>query len=145
MSESKPPSYTTDGILNSLDYDKILSSDRCSAITKTLCRQLMKTPYMTLGDFFKNLSTTDVKLLSCEVELSKDDDDILSDLLIMSELLSRAEGCDPLTDQDTFDNVNYFCVLVTCESLARKGLVDIFHENMSFGNDLKNAEVVRRK
>lgn len=131
--------------LYSIDFLKVLEDDRFSALTKATVRTLMRHPYMQLGDFFKNLSSNDVAVLSIMVELSKTDDDILSDLLILTEVLSRAEGADPVCAQDTYENLNYFCTLITCESLCRKGLVDIKYENMSFGRDVQEEVVMLRK
>jgi hypothetical protein len=35
-------------------------------------------------------------------------------------------------------------MLLTCEQLARKGMVKIYRENMSFGPDMENKIVVEK-
>lgn len=130
--------------LYALNFDKILSDNRFCAITKNLARSIQRSPYMTLGDFLKNLTTVDLLLLTCLVELCKTDDNALSDLLIITELLSLAEGASTRNNKEVCDNLDYLCVLLTCESLCRKGLVEINYSALSFGQDVPDVEVVRK-
>jgi hypothetical protein len=46
--------------------------------------------------------------------------------------------------EDITENVNYFGVCITCVSLARKGLVRVYYDNMSFGRDHGDKVLVEK-
>jgi len=59
-------------------------------------------------------------------------------------MLGRAEDVHSETDEDLMKRVNHFMIMITCENLARKGLVKVFYENMSFGDDAGHRMVVQK-
>jgi exosortase/archaeosortase len=62
----------------------------------------------------------------------------------MTEMLSRAEGLISEDDDDLTRKINQFMVMVTMESLYRKGLIKLYHENMSFGKDVQHRVVAEK-
>jgi hypothetical protein len=69
----------------------------------------------------------------------------LDDILIISEMLATAEGLDGAADLDVFiDRSNQLTGFIIIESLKRKGLVKVYYENMSFGEELGDKVVVER-
>ena len=121
-----------------IDYHKIINSD-FSAVTKLLAMELMKNPYKTVGEFFKNISDSDLDVL-----LNKIDDDDMEEILLLTELLARAEGVGAEDIEGITRNVNVMTMLIAGESLARRGIVKAFHENMSFGEDMKDKILVEK-
>ena len=59
-------------------------------------------------------------------------------------MLGRAEDIHSENDDDLMHRVNQFMVMITCETLARKGLVKVYYENMSFGEDAGHRVVVKK-
>lgn len=116
-----------------------------SAIVKMTAVKLMKNPYMTLGDFFKGLTNNDLTALNFMVDMVATDGQCQEDLVLLTEMLSRAEGTETADPREGALNVSYFCNLVTITSLYRKGLVDVVFENMSFGQDMRHKPVVQAK
>lgn len=129
--------------INGVNLEKIAGDRQFYSITRMTAHQLLKTPYMTLKDFFEGLSNNDVTVLLFMADEVERNDDYLKDLLVLSEMLARAEGADPMNLDDSTNNLNYFCGFITAESLYRKGLVEIFRENMSFGADSADKIVVK--
>jgi len=105
----------------------------------------MRNPYTSLGKFFKKLSDENLQVLSEIIEEGDSEfNDGLEDVVLMTEMLSRAEGVPSQSIEEITENVNYFGMCVTCVSLARKGLVRVYYENMSFGTDHGDKVLVER-
>jgi hypothetical protein len=98
--------------------------------------RLKQNPYMSLGDFFKGLSVNDLTVLIAMTELMNDNEDILGDIIVLTEMLTRAEGVDNPTDAECSANVNYFVVVINAISLERKGIIDVQYQNLSFGSEM---------
>ena len=128
-----------------LNLKKISEYPDFCAVTRMTAQKLMKQPYMTLGDFFKGLTNNDMTSLLFMVEMAPNDPKMLDDMLCLCEMLAHAEGAPSTSIDESTLNVNYFGVLVTVESLSRKGLVTVFHENMSFGSELGDKPVAIAK
>jgi hypothetical protein len=122
-----------------LNYDKILQHREFSSVVKQLVLELNINPYKTLGQFLQQLSTDDLRMLLNKVE--KGD---LEEVLLLSEMLSRAEGIMSENVDVVARNVNQLSMFIAAESLVRKGLVKAFYENMSFGEDSDKKVVFKR-
>jgi hypothetical protein len=59
-------------------------------------------------------------------------------------MLAAGEGLALEGVDTTTARVNQFCMLIVIESLARKGLVKVFHENMSFGDEMGDKTIVEK-
>ena len=127
-----------------LDYGKIANSPNMLAVTRLLASQLMTESYITVGEFLTKLADSDLKLL---VELTdQEDHDHMGDFILMAEMLATGEGCDTSKATEQYsDRTKQFVTFVILESLYRKGLVELKHENLSFHSDMDNKEIVRLK
>lgn len=125
-----------------INYSHVINDSSFCSVAKLTALMLQKTQYMSLGDFFKALSDYDIKTLSSLVEKCNSDDYAMRNLLIISEMLSRAEGTEGGSLETISNNLNYLCIFITCVALARNGKVDVIYENMSFGDDMRDKTVV---
>jgi hypothetical protein len=127
------------------DMEKIIQAEGLLPITKSVAKMLMKHQYLSLGKFFTKISDENLQILSEIIEEGDSEfNDGMEDIVLMTEMLSRAEGVPSESIEDITENVNYFGACVTCVSLARKGLVRVFYENMSFGKELGEQTLVEK-
>jgi len=123
----------------------VVGSSTMLPVTRLLAADLQTNPYLTIGDFFKNLSDSDLQAL-IEVVDEGETNAHFSELLLVSQMLATAEGLGAKFENLDIvtQRVNAFCMYVAIESLHRKGLVKVHHQNMSFGDDMKSKIVVER-
>jgi len=127
------------------DMEKIIGSDKLLPVTRSVAKMLMRNPYTSLGKFFKTISDDNLLALSEIIEEGDSEfNERMEDIVLMTEMLSRAEGVPSESIEEITENVNYFGACVTCVSLARKGLVRVYYENMSFGTDNGEKILVER-
>ena len=118
------------------DMEKIIASDKLLPVTKSVAKMLMRNPYTSLGKFFKKLSNENLEILMEIIDEGDSEfNERMEDIVLMTEMLSRAEGVPSQSVEEITENVNYFGACITCVSLARKGLVRVYYDNMSFGTD----------
>jgi hypothetical protein len=134
-----------------INYDNVIECKECLGVTRLLAADLKANPYTTVGQFLKNISNADLKILNDIVEnhsgIEGDDevtDPALADVVLIAEMLGRAEDIVSENDEDLMHRVNQFMVMITCENLGRKGLVKVYHDNMSFGDDAGHRVVVKK-
>ena len=125
--------------------EKIIDAEGLLPVTKSVAKMLMRNPYTSLGKFFTKLSDENLEVLMEIVEEGDSEFNVgIEDIVLMTEMLSRAEGVPSGSIEEITENVNYFGVCVTCVSLARKGLVRVYYDNMSFGKDYGDKVIVER-
>jgi hypothetical protein len=125
--------------------EKIIDAEGLLPVTKSVAKMLMRNPYTSLGRFFEKLSDENLQaLLEIIEEGDSEFNDGMEDIVLMTEMLSRAEGVPSQCIEDITENVNYFGACVTCVSLARKGLVRVYYDNMSFGTDQGDKVLVEK-
>jgi hypothetical protein len=128
-----------------LNYPKIAESTNFAPVVRMLAIDLQKCPYLSVGDFLKNMSDIGLNEL---MELSGDkaemDEKTLEQMMILTLMLSRAEGSEDFNMDETGRQVGVLRMLITCESLARKGLIRVFHENMTLGTDMGDKPVAEK-
>ena len=134
-----------------INYANVITCKECLRLTRILAADLMNNPYLTVGMFLKNLPQDDLNILIEIVEANFNldpeeevEDPRLADIVLIAEMLSRAEGIISKNDEELHTTVNHFMVMITMESLHRKGLVKLYHENMSFGEDAADRIVVEK-
>ena len=119
-----------------LNYQNIAKFKNLTNVTRVLAMDLMENPYLMVGDFFQNLSDASLREL---VELiNKEGEDAEAEILLLSEMLSRAEGIENSIEQMGL-NVGIMRALIAGTSLARKGLAKAHYKNFTFGNDNNEA------
>ena len=127
------------------DMEKIIESDKLLPVTKSVAKMLMRNPYTSLGRFFKKLSNENLEILMEIIDEGDSEfNDRMEDIVLMTEMLSRAEGVPSQSVDEITENVNYFGACITCVSLARKGLVRVYYDNMSFGTDNGDKMIVEK-
>jgi hypothetical protein len=127
------------------DMEKIIGSDKLLPVTRSVAKMLMRNPYTSLGKFFKKLSNENLEILMEIIDEGDSEfNERMEDIVLMTEMLSRAEGVPSESIEEITENVNYFGACVTCVSLARKGLVCVYYDNMSFGTDNGEKTLVER-
>jgi hypothetical protein len=127
------------------NMEKIIDAEGLLPVTKSVAKMLMRNPYTSLGKFFKKLSDENLQVLMEIIDEGDSEfNDGMEDVVLMTEMLSRAEGVPSQSIEEITENVNYFGACVTCVSLARKGLVRVYYENMSFGTDHGEKVLVER-
>jgi hypothetical protein len=127
------------------DMEKIIESDKLLPVTKSVAKMLMRNPYTSLGRFFKKLSNENLEILMEIIDEGDSEfNERMEDIVLMTEMLSRAEGVPSQSVDEITENVNYFGACITCVSLARKGLVRVYYDNMSFGADNGDKMIVEK-
>jgi len=127
------------------DMEKIIESDKLLPVTKSVAKMLMRNPYTSLGRFFKKLSNENLEILMEIIDEGDSEfNERMEDIVLMTEMLSRAEGVPSQSVEEITENVNYFGACITCVSLARKGLVRVYYDNMSFGADNGDKMIVEK-
>ena len=128
-----------------VELSKVAGSKDMLAMTRLLAAELMVNPYKTVGEFFTEISDTDLQMLIDIIE-THGTSVHAGDLLLMSQMLNSAEGLG--TKFDDYDGItkrmNAFGMFAIITSLDRKGLVKVHYENMSFGEDMGSKIVVER-
>ena len=123
----------------SIQLDAIIQSRDMSSIVKQLASELKGNQYKTVGSFFNRISDGDLDVL-----LNKLDSNDHEEILLITELLARAEGAGSGSIEQVARNFNVMTVMIAGESLARKGFVEVYHDNMSFGEECKDKPIFKK-
>jgi hypothetical protein len=124
-------------------YDKVMKEKDFLPLTRTLAMDLSEAGYMRPGDFLKALSDGDVDALLKIAD--NEENPRLEEILLISEMLATGEGLEPSQDAEGVSHrMNAFCSFLAIEGLRRKGLVKVYHENISFGDDFGNKIIVEK-
>lgn len=127
-----------------INYEKVVESKQSLPVTRSLASKLMKTPYMTLGDFLIGLSGADLDTLM-EIANSEEENERFEDVILITQMLAEAEGLETTFGTDELSlRTSMFGKYLIIESLHRKGLVKMHHENLSFGDDMGDRIVVEK-
>lgn len=127
----------------SLNFEMIAKTKKYSAIVRLLANDMMNIGYVNVGDFIGSMTDSEIDRYTTGV----DDDDqlVIEELLLMGEMLAIGEGCDhSKTDADFGNRMDQLVILMTVESLYRKGLVKVYRENYSFHEDAKDKTIVEK-
>ena len=133
--------FDEDGEFN-INYEKVLYEERFLPVTRLLAANLMKNQYMPIGDFIKSLNDNSLEQLN---EISADEDHPnFEEMILISEMLAAAEGTNMGGTPEVHQRLNLFITWLVFESLKRKGLVKIYYENISFGEDMGDKIIVEK-
>lgn len=137
----------------SIEYDKIENSKNFLSVTRLAAAQFKKAPYGKVGEFFKQLTDEDLQVLCdvCDeyadvVDAEGDFENVphFEEILLLAEMLAAREGIMGRTLDDVMHRTNQMLMFLAIESLHRKGLVEVFHDNFSFGEDAGDKIVVKK-
>lgn len=124
----------------SINLEKVVVNNTFLPSTRLLAARLRINPYLTIGEYFKDLSDEDVFKLTDMI-----DRDDLVEIVALSEMLALAEGNKSENLENCRQYASIFVMLVICESLHRKGLVDVYRENMTFDEQYGSKIVVKAR
>ena len=125
-----------------MNLDKISKEKSFLSVTRLLAIDLMENPYLSIGSFIQKLSDQDIEDFMQLIE--HDNDLAMENMFLITELLATAEGL-PSEDLSVLtERCNIMAGYITIESLARKNLVKVHYENMSFGEEFNKKVVVER-
>lgn len=129
-----------------LNYKNIAECDWLAPTIRLLAIDLQKSPYISLGDWFKSLSDRSVaELQELSEGVAEDDSESTEQLMLLAMMLSSAEGTCDMKSIDTLrKQLSMIVSIITFESLARKGLVRVYHENYTLGDDMGDKVVVEK-
>lgn len=123
-----------------INLERVTKTKDYLSATRLLAYQMMENPYITVEDFLLDLSDSDLREL-----LFKIDEENVEEIILLSEMLATCEGLDYSKDDSTMlERTNILVGFLTVESLARKGMVKVYRENMSFGDDYANKVIVEK-
>ena len=126
----------------SINYEKVLHQETFLPVTRLLAADLIKNQYMPIGDFIQSLNDNVLEELN---EISADENHPnFEEMILISEMLSAAEGTNMGGTPEVHQRLNMFITWLIFESLKRKGLVKIYYENISFGEDMGDKIVVEK-
>ena len=126
-----------------INYEKVLKTNSILPMVRLLAAELMKNPYMTIGTYLQKARDSDLQLI---LEASEDEEDErLSDILLMAEMLAKAEGVETECIEDVYKHLNSFITLVAVASLERKKLILANYDVMSFGEEFAHHTIAKRK
>jgi hypothetical protein len=126
----------------SINYQKVLHEDTFLPVTRLLAADLIKSQYMSIGDFIKALNDNVLVELN---DISADENHPhFEEIILLTEMLAAAEGTNFGGVREVNQRLNMFITWLIFESLKRKGLVKIHYENLSFGEDMADKIVVEK-
>lgn len=124
---------------------EVVKSKDMLAVTRLLAADLIAKPYLSVGDWLVNVSDSDLKGLVAAADMDKNDEVILEDLMLIFMMLRQAEGLPPVKDDEDFrKGIGQLVTMLVGESLARKGLIKLYRENLSFGDDMGDKIVMEK-
>jgi len=126
-----------------IDFVKISKTESLLDITRSAARGILKRPYTTIGQFLKELNDEDLYTL-CDIIDDEENPRIYQDILLLTIMLAVSEGVPAKSAKESTENLKYFCTMLHCVSLERKGYVRVYYDNMSFGEDSGERVVVER-
>ena len=126
-----------------INYEKVFKTNDILPMVRLLAAELMKNPYMTIGSYLQRARDSDLQTI---LEASEDEEDErLSDILLMAEMLAKAEGVDTECIEDVYKHLNSFITLAAVASLERKKLIIADYDVMSFGEEFAHSTIAKRK
>jgi hypothetical protein len=142
MNEQTENNEFEEGSFN-IRYDNVMKQKDFLPITRTLAMDLSASGYMRPGDFLKALTDSDVNALLKIAD--NEENPRLEEILLISEMLATGEGLEQSKNSEQVtERMNAFCGFLAIEGLLRKGLVKVYHENISFGEDFGNKIIVEK-
>lgn len=134
-------------IPNAINFnaEEILKDNNIPAYIKLAVKDLTANGYMTPGEFFESISSSDLEhimgtiddLVEYQREFENNPEAVrgISDahyLMLLAIVLAIGEGMMSVTDDNAEMIFNTFCMLTTLEVLARKGLIKVHRDKFSF-------------
>ena len=126
-----------------INYENIIRAGDLMECTRDLARTIKLNPYISAGDYLMSLPNSILDELL--VVADDEEHDSFAELPLISEILARAEGLDAAQDEEeSLKRLKMLIALIAVEGLGRKGLIKVYRENYSFGEDMGNKPVAEK-
>ena len=135
-----------------VNIDKCISDKELPAVIRQIFVELKENGYLSVGDFFKGLNSTDLETLRVLAEYTNPAADEYTEdevnqgyeaMMMLGIGLSLGEGLE-LSESHCEKAMKGAIIYTTIEALARKDIVDVFRENWSMSLD-EDKPIVQRK
>jgi len=121
-----------------INYEQAMQDGNLPTTIKLLAARLLMNPHMLVGNFFANLSDTELDELR---ELVENVDAAAPELLLLTMMLSAAEGTTALSEEELETQMSATTIFISTAALHRKGLVTAHFESFSYGEDMIDAKI----
>lgn len=125
-------------------FKNVMEDEKSHPVVRALACDMMKQPYLRVGEWLGRASDDTMQILSDLVE-DVENPVMVESMLLMGMMFSQAEGVYTVEEDDVMRATNMMTVFITLENLYRKGLIELTRENMSFGEDANNLPVATAK
>jgi hypothetical protein len=127
-----------------INLEKVTQDSKIPSTIRALAMDLMRCPYLSVGDFLKNLSDSEVYGLQELVE--EETFESMENLLLLTIMLAKAEAADgPWEDKALIaEQLTKMQMLITVASLHRKGMIQVWYENFSLGKDMEDKQIASK-
>lgn len=127
-------------------FERVMQDKKLLATTRLLAVDISENGYINIGEFFQKMSDSDLQKY---LNMSEDmDNEEAAEILLLSEMLAIGEGLDNGLDETNMEvmqnRISQLIMYLACEQLARKGMVKLYREHMSFGEDMGDKLLVER-
>ena len=118
---------------------------------QTIYHMTRMSQYVTTGEYFMNLYDEDLEELlesidKITVPVGFEDPISFKNVTMLTILLRIAEGSPDTTTEDLHKSMGTVCTYAALEGLARKGHVEIFHQNMCVaGDELADSKIIAKR
>lgn len=117
-----------------LNLEAILSAPQACAQVKLLAMRAKTGEYIIPGQYLQSLNDLDLGCLVNIADMSAFNEPALFNMVCLAEILANAEGFPALNDEDARRNVGFLVIVLTSMMLARKGVVTVFYDKISFSD-----------
>jgi hypothetical protein len=126
-----------------INYKEIAEAKDMLPITRLMALNNMSRPYAMPGEFIRNLPDPTLSEL---LEIFEDENNpYYSELILITEMLVQAEGLQSMSTEDIMAHLKQLNVYLILEKFVRTNIVKkVYHENMSFGDDMKTKVIVEK-
>lgn len=118
-----------------INYDTIIDDANVPTAIRLLAAKLKSNPMMTVGKFFANLSDDEMMGLR---ELTFDVEASAPELLLLTMMLSAAEGTSALDELELTNHINATNFFIATTILHRQGFCTAHFDNFSYGDDMSH-------
>lgn len=126
----------------SLNLESLSKDKNQLPFIRIFALDLIDNPYKTIGSFFTSLSNYDLATILNLIEV--EEDTAIKTVILLAEMLAQSEGlASQNLDQLTY-RTNTLSTYIVLESLYRKGLIKLYHENMSFGEEYDDRIIAEK-
>lgn len=131
-----------------INYELIANNDTMPPFLRLLAYDVKNNTYMRPGDFFKKARDNDIEYIMESIDAASEDDagenEDVTNVILLALMLCAAEGVEINGEEEISNLTGQLAMMAAMTSLARKGLIRVYYENMSFGSDMGDKLVAEK-